>query len=251
MKQEKSMILFSDFDQTLFFRNDPKKTNDNFEAIVNWRTAGNQFCITTGRSYSSILLQFPQIEKVSNYYIVDSGSIILSHSGDLLKAFYFKPKIVSDIINFSKNLPEALIPFYYTPTSENGIHKINEITKLRLWSDDVSILPKIAQQINKLFPVFALVNQNVISKHKELVGQKGFIEIIPINYGKGHAIQFLQQNSNISANNIITIGDGLNDYEMIKLFNGFSTENSVLSKTYPELNTAQSISSLINQLLRQ
>ena len=119
------MILFSDFDGTLYFKKDIEKTCTNFDAIQKWRA---KFCITTGRSYKSVSNEFPRIREICDYYIVDSGSIILSKSGDILKAFYFEPKVVSEIIGFSRSLPVRAIPFYYTPDSENTKHKVKNIT---------------------------------------------------------------------------------------------------------------------------
>ena len=80
------MILFSDFDNTLFFRDDEQKTQKNIKSIKEWRSADNQFCITTGRSYRSITEHFPEIAEICDYYIVDSGSIILSKTGALIKS---------------------------------------------------------------------------------------------------------------------------------------------------------------------
>ena len=60
------MILFSDFDNTLFFGNDDRRTGDNVNAIKKWRSTNNQFCITTGCSYKSIIEQFPEILAYAN-----------------------------------------------------------------------------------------------------------------------------------------------------------------------------------------
>ena len=242
-----TMILFSDFDGTLYFKKDIEKTCTNFDAIQKWRANGHQFCITTGRSYKSVSNEFPRIREICDYYIVDSGSIILSKSGDILKAFYFEPKVVSEIIGFSRSLPVRAIPFYYTPDSENTKHKVKNITKLRLWFEDLSSVSGIKEQLTKRFPVFAF-EQDAVSRYKELNGQKGFIEIIPIECGKSHAIKALLKDNIISNENIITIGDGLNDYDMVKDFNGFAIKDSILS-SIKRMDTIASVSSLINKLL--
>ena len=96
------MILFSDFDKTLYFRDSDEKTMANIKAIEKWREAGNLFCITTGRSYRSVTEQMPEMKNLCDYYIVDSGSIVLSKDGEMLNAFYFKPKTIEEIVNLSK-----------------------------------------------------------------------------------------------------------------------------------------------------
>lgn len=68
------MILFSDFDRTLYFRDSDDSTMRNLRAVEEWRSAGNLFCVTTGRSYKSVTTQMPQIKKLCDYFIVDGGS---------------------------------------------------------------------------------------------------------------------------------------------------------------------------------
>ena len=239
------MILFSDFDNTLFFRNEEQKTRKNIESIKKWRSANNQFCIATGRSYKSITEQFPEIVGISDYYIVDSGSIILYKNGDLLKAFYFDPIVVAGIVDLSKKFPEVPVAYYYTPDLENADYKTENVTKLRLWFKDTNLLASVAEQIEKLFPVFAFRLDVGMPRCKVLAGRKGFVEVIPIGFGKSNAIKFLQRERRIPAEDIVAVGDGFNDYEMVRDFNGFAIENSELANAYEGLKTISSISSLV------
>ncbi|MBR5647647.1 HAD-IIB family hydrolase [Candidatus Saccharibacteria bacterium] len=243
------MILFSDFDRTLFFRDDGAKTEENIEATKKWRDEGNQFCIVTGRSYKSITEHFPIIKEICDYYIVDGGSIIINKNGELIKAFYFDPAVVAGVVEFSKSFPEVPAAYYYTPNSEDADYKTENLTKLRLWFADVSLLNDMAAKIRESFPVFAFILAAGEPTHKALEGRKGFIEIVPNHLGKSYAIRFLQQEANIPADSIVTIGDGLNDYEMVRDFNGFAISGSELSDAFHELKTADSISSLIRSKL--
>ena len=239
------MILFADFDRTLFFRDDEQKTRANLEAIKKWRSAGNKFCITTGRSYRSATEQMPEMKELCDYYIVDSGSILLSKTGELIKAFYFEPSIVADIVELSKNLSEVPAAYYYTPSSEDVDYKTENITKLRLWFKDTSLLDSVAEQIRKTFPVFAFKLDVGMPSHKALVGRKGFVEIIPIGLGKSNAIKFLQREENMPSEDIVVVGDSFNDYEMVRDFSGFAIEGSKLVNAYKGLKTTSSVSSLI------
>ena len=243
------MILFADFDGTLYFRDNQEKTDANLNAIKNWRASGHQFCITTGRSYRSVTKELPQIKELSDYYIVDSGSIILSQTGAILETFYFDPKLIPGITEFFKNLPEKSIPLYYTPNSENTIYETKHITKLRFWFKNLDQFPEIIKQLEKSFPVLAF-KQKAFSEKKELLGQIGFIEIIPIEYGKSHAIKVLAKKANILDKDIIAVGDGSNDYRMVRDFHGFAIKNSNLSKIHQDLSTTVSVSWLIQQLLQ-
>lgn len=245
------MILFSDFDGTLFFRDNPKQVADNLDAIKAWRASGNQFCITTGRSYRSVSEQISEIAKLCDYYIVDSGSIILSSDAKLIEAFYFEPTVVEQIVEFSKHLPEIPVVYYYIPFAEDENHKTEHVTKLRLWFEDVSMLSTVKEQIKAQFPVYAFdlaLPDNGLPTVPALAGRHGFIEIIPVGFGKSNAIQALGREKNIPSSEIITIGDGLNDYEMIRDFNGYAIEGSMLASSFPEMKVTKSIASLINNL---
>lgn len=242
------MILFSDFDNTFFFRDDEEKTRRNIEAVKAWRADGNQFCITTGRSYRSVVEQLPEITSLSDYFIVDSGSIILASGAELIEAFYFEPSVVERIINFSKQLPEAPVAYYYVPFSEDENYKTERVTKLRLWFKDVSLLESVKTQIQSNFPVCAFdlaFPANITPPQPALAGTHGFIEIIPAGFGKSHAIKVLQSAENLQSSDIITVGDGFNDYEMIRDFNGYAIEGSVLAGSFPELKTAESVWALL------
>ena len=47
-------ILASDFDNTVFFSDDQQKTQKNVNAIRDFITQGNIFCLITGRTYMEI-----------------------------------------------------------------------------------------------------------------------------------------------------------------------------------------------------
>ncbi len=242
------MILFSDFDWTLSFPEDEAKTQANLDAIKEWRERGHQFCITTGRSYASVTRKNPQIVGLCDYYIVDGGSILLSGSGDIIEVFHFKPKIVLEITEFSKNLPEVPIPFYYTPDSEGIPLKTENVTKLRLFFKNVELLDGVAELLEENYPVSAFTCE-ATSSHKELAGQNGFVEIIPREFGKSHAIDVLRRRGNIPLEDIVTVGDGVNDYEMVRDYNGYAIKGSKLNSLHRQLKTTDSVKSLVEQLL--
>ena len=245
------MILFSDFDKTLYFRDDDGRTIANIQAIEKWRATGNLFCITTGRSYESVTKQMPEIKDLCDCYIVDSGSIVLSKDGEVLNTFYFKPETIEGIANLSKTFSEVPALFYYTPNSEGLEYKTNGVTKLRLWFKNTSLLHDINEEMIKQFPVFAVYNSDygVRPSISGLEDYRGFIEVIPLESGKSNAIKFLAQSKGFSLQEIVTIGDGLNDLEMVRDFDGFAIEGSKLSsiirsKTTPSL--AELVESKLN-----
>ena len=243
------MIIFADFDGTVYPHDNGLAVQVNLDAIRSWREAGNQFCITTGRSIRSLMRQLPEIQELCDYFIMDSGSIILDHAGNTLKVFSFDPEIVTTITDFSKNLPELPAVVYYTDTSEGVEMKVDGVTKLRYWFKDTSLLEPIATELKNRFPVLAF-EMIAPAPAGEWEGRNGFIEIIPRGLGKSNAIKYLKQLINIPTQDIVTVGDGLNDYDMIRDFDGYAMEGSALSQYDQTIKTTPSVAEMIATIKR-
>ena len=239
------MILFSDFDNTIFFRDEPEKTENNLAAIKRWRAAGHQFCIITGRSYRSVTTDAPAIKNFSDFYVLDHGSIILNQDGILVHTNCFSPQSVTEIVNFSKALKENPIVYYYAANSEGFTHQTDNVTKLRIWFKDQSVLDSVAEKMS-IFPNSVYKWFNAVSRHKELDGYKGFLDIMPVNSGKAQAIRFIAQTEGVRPEDIITVGDDTNDYEMLEAFNGYMIDGSNLSKQHAPFKSTESLATLID-----
>lgn len=243
------MIIFADFDGTTYPHDNDLAVKENLAAIKSWRDAGNQFCITTGRSIRSLMRQLPEIQELCDYYIMDSGSIILDHAGKTLKVFSFTPEVVNSITEFAKTLPEQPAVVYYTDSSEGVEIKTSGVTKLRYWFKDTGLLLPIASDLKNKFPVQAF-DLIAPAPAGDWEGHNGFIEIIPRELGKSNAIKSLQQIANISSQDIITVGDGLNDYDMVRDFGGYAIAGSSLAQYDQTMKTAFSVADMISQLKR-
>ena len=147
---------------------------------------------------------------------------------------------------------EVPIPVYYTPDSEDCNYKTNNITKLRLWFNDVSMLHDINEHLMEKFPVFAVFNSDygTVPSRAELKDCHGFIEVIPLESGKSSAIKFLAQEEGLSPQEIVTIGDGLNDLGMVRDFDGYAIENSGLSIFNTKLKTTPSLAKLVEEEIK-
>ena len=169
----------------------------------------------------------------------------------MMNAFYFDPKIVEKIVELSKNFLEVPILVYYTPNSEDLEYEIDNVTKLRLWFKDASLLHDVNEELMEKFPVFAVYNPDVKikSSRSELKGYPGFVEVIPAESGKSSAIKALAQKEGIMSQEIVTIGDGLNDFGMVKDFNGFAIEESELSNVGKGIKTIPSLAVLVEGIL--
>ncbi|MBR3230870.1 HAD-IIB family hydrolase [Candidatus Saccharibacteria bacterium] len=244
------MFLFSDFDNTIFFQGEFEKTDKNLAAIKKWKAAGHRFCVITGRSYRSVTSDMPEIKTLSDFYILDHGSIILNQDGALVHSSCFSPQSVTKIVNFSKTLKENPIVYYYATDFEGFTHQTDNITKLRIWVKDQSALDSVAEKMS-IFPNSIYKWFNAVSRHKELNGYEGLLDIMPVSSGKAQAINFLTQTEGVRPEDVITVGDDTNDYEMLEAFDGYMVDGSNLSKHHAPFKSVASLATLVDIYLKK
>jgi len=187
-------ILVSDFDLTLFDNN----YDENIEIINSLTENDNIFVIATGRS---IELLKKDLKKINfKYLICSDGSVILDDKFNILKSIVFDKKIITEIITLLKN-------------------------------DSNLINLKIDENINGISGVYAVFNDlgyareklNYIISHYDVNGYVSTHGINIINKGvsKVTGIEYIKKLINVEDNDIYTIGDNVNDLEMISKYNGY------------------------------
>ena len=78
-------ILCSDFDNTLYFKDDIIKTAKNIESARNFIAQGNIFCIITGRTYMEIKPDLTRLNVPYTYLVCADGAMILDSTDYCLK----------------------------------------------------------------------------------------------------------------------------------------------------------------------
>ena len=103
-------VLASDFDGTLFFKDEtPTIREKDIEAIKKFQAAGNKFGICTGRHLRGIL-DVTKNKIDFDFYILNSGCIILDHD---CNPIYERWIDYSDAIQVFEKYPEESIPLFY------------------------------------------------------------------------------------------------------------------------------------------
>ena len=72
-------VLFSDFDNTIFFLNDENTTKKNVESIKDFINQGNMFCLITGRTYTDIKNELIKLDLPYTYLICGDGALIFDN----------------------------------------------------------------------------------------------------------------------------------------------------------------------------
>lgn len=207
-------ILFSDYDGTL-------DTTDsdiykNIEYINKFRANGNLFVITTGRSWEDLNHKLQVYPFTYDYLILNHGTIILD-----------KDNLVIDYKCLPINTSKEIITYI---TSLEGIERIilydvynkdvvlnKYLTKILIKMEDTSKSVNLAKKINSLWPG---VTSYVTEKNR-------LIEIIPKSANKCRAVDIVVDKEGINKENIIVVGDGETDVEMIKKYNGYGIKGTL------------------------
>jgi len=223
-------ILVSDFDSTLY--TDLENMKINVLKIKEFRKRKNLFVIATGRFFSSLIKKIDEFGIETDYLILNNGSVILDKDYNLIKYYEIKKKdalnLLNDLKDF-KTINETIIFDIFSTVSK--IDETNEITKISLILNSLLEVSKITEIINKKYKDLKcyLIIHNFIN-----------LEIINKTTDKSIAVTDILQIEKES--NVFVIGDGNNDVEMIKKFNGFAIENSkeeisnLAKKIYPNVH---------------
>lgn len=245
-------IIASDYDGTLSYGGiDDKKR----EAIRKWRDAGNIFAIVSGRGPADAL-RIQEKDKLDiDYFVATNGSTILNSKG----------KRVSDIrcsgdtaLPLIRTLFECGCPWGYVQTDfpcriyadKSNCTEIGEYT-----IEDVPSIPYFNQISTELpdYETAEKVTSVVREKFGDLLNpmQNGVcIDIVRADMDKAKGIYLLLDILGADREDVISIGDNINDRAMITEFRSYAMDNGVeLIKELAD-ETVSSVTELIEKELK-
>ena len=207
-------ILASDFDETIYYLDDPVKTDDNVEAIKRFVSAGNIFCIITGRNYTSLKKILIEKNIPYSYLICEDGAKIFNNMDYCL-----------DTVLLDEDDIKQLIPVieenkwdYYLDDGYNHTE---------YYKDCVKIVINCVDEEEKKRIIEILKNK----VHIHIYASRFHINIIHRSVNKENALKKLINMEKLNYNILHVIGDNDNDYEMLKTFEG-----AVIKKHHPILD---------------
>jgi len=198
-------IIVSDFDGTLF----DEEFEANISAIKRFTDAGNVFIIATGRAMNSLAEDISMTDIDCEYYICNDGAVIFDKYFNVIFRKDLNPDVVRPIFNMlqdDENILETFIDTSHGYVSDSSANA-NGI---------------IARPYDKTKATITL--GTIVRRFPEVHGyiSTNWINIIDHSLNKSKAIQFLIDSYRYNKSDIITVGDGLNDYDMIKDYNGYT-----------------------------
>lgn len=188
-------LLVTDFDGTFYDENYEK----NIELIKNIKNI--DFVIATGRNYPSLK---KDLKINCKYYICNDGGYILDENNNLLYRNYIDNKTVKII--YDRIIKLGYTDYFFDNINEFSYEIINDINKISVKIKDDKVKDDIKYILKDLNDVYAYISTN-------------WINILSIDSKKGNAIDFI---TNLKRyDNIYVIGNDINDYDMLKKYNGY------------------------------
>lgn len=222
-------IIASDYDGTLNHGGiDDKKR----AAIDKWRDAGNIFAIVSGRGPEDALKIQEKDKLKIDYFVAANGAIILNSVGERVSDIRCDGSIAVPVLEL---LFECGCPWGHVITDFSC--RVYADKNGCIDSDDYTLnnLPSIPcfNQISTALPDYETA-EKVTAVVKEKFGafvnpmQNGTcIDIVRADMDKAKGIYLLLDILNAEYDDVIALGDNINDMAMIKEFRSYAMENGV------------------------
>lgn len=223
-------IIASDYDGTL---NHGGIDDVKRETIKRWRRAGNLFGLVSGRGAESLL----EIRRKNNFefdfLIASNGAVIMDGDGQILAESRCDGSLAKPLIEFIMS-----IGCYWADVHTDFKCTVDERDDERL-DDEFTLetLPEIAffNQISTILPdetEAARVTDEIRKRFGEYLNplQNGrCIDIVSADMNKAQGLYKLLEIVGAEYDDMITVGDNINDTHMIAEFRSYAMENAVQS----------------------
>jgi len=244
-------IIASDYDGTL--NNNGGVTDEKRAAINKWREAGNLFGLVSGRG----LRELPKILNENpfeyDFFVGYNGGIITDAEGNVLFEKKADGKLIRPILKtfFEMGAHKAFVH------SEESYFVVPEKSEEYPDACLLEELPELKDfyQLTSIYPVIEKTRAGV-KKLRELFGEyinplqnSRLIDLPPAGVDKAQGVYKLMEIYNVGYDDVITIGNDINDYSMIAEFNSYAVENSAEEIMKTANHVTYDIVSLINILM--
>ena len=213
-----------DIDGTLYDTNNKVVHDSTIKIIKDLKTIGIKFAIATGRTHYAIEKSILDLNP--DYIVACNGHIVVNSNGEIISCVNLEKVDVDGIYNLSLKYKLPLILKY-----EDKCNMYQYATEF-IWYKRIEGYQELFRfeknnYIRHLseFPQNLIVKceNNIKKEIKKLYPNLEFIQAISDEYdvvlkgvNKSVGIEFILNELNINWDNVFTIGDNINDIEMIK-----------------------------------
>lgn len=219
-------LVVSDLDGTLLNAEHKisERTKQTVQALV---AQGIDFMIATGRHYQDVFRLAQQLE-VAVSLITSNGARVHNHLGELLYESHMQAAHVAEVLRLSapfavhRNLYQGDAWWVEKPHEE--LLAIHDASGFRYQLTDFTTLP--LEGVDKLY--FAADHETLLGLEAVLLDALAddlhitftspeYLEVMNKGVSKGNALSLLLQQKGIAAQEVMALGDGMNDKEMLTL----------------------------------
>lgn len=223
-------IIVSDFDFT-FYDND---FLNNINLINDWVKSGNKFIIATGRSIYQLRSVIDNYDIKVDYYICNDGGAIYDSNYNEIYRKDIEENISKELFDYlvdTKVFKKVLIDTSEAITEVNTARCNCLIGVVENRENAQSVLNNI---INRYSNVHGYISTNCLN-------------ITDISVNKANGVKFLINKNDWEKDDIYTIGDEVNDIEMLQQFNGFLIDKKTNNFNLNKVSSFKEMMELINE----
>ena len=229
-------ILISDYDGT-FYQNDID-IKKNIDKVNEFRTLDNLFVLATGRSYVDLKQKIDKYEIPYDYLILNHGALLLSKDLEIIKVFTLDKELVDSILEYANN--KDIYDVILISAFDKNVTDTSNIVKimLKLYNYDKAL--EVKNYIDKSYPNIG----SYLARDEEHY----LVEVVSCKASKSFMIEKILDKEKIVKKNVYTIGDGINDIDMIRDYNGYRVSNSCKELVSVTDRVIDNVSDLISRI---
>lgn len=246
-------IIGSDYDGTLNHGGIDEKKKD---AIKKWREKGNVFSVVSGRGAEALYEIYKDKDFECDFLVADNGAVIMKPDGEIVSQVKCDSSILTSLCDYlfevgcdwaDVHAEKVLLIIPDNKEKEIGkeIHlkdmpETEYFTQVSTMLETVEESEKITALVREKFGDFLNPLQN---------GR--CIDIVRQDMNKAKGMYNLASLFSLGHDDIITVGDNINDRDMIKEFRSYAMESGV--KEIKEIATfiTESVTDLIEKELQE
>ena len=221
-------LVAIDLDDTLL--NSKKQISQkNTMIIKNKAKKGTKFVIATGRPFVQNTIDFHK-----QLGLFNDNQLYIGYNGAAIYDVKLKKPIYTKALNNTEI--NEIEDFFKTIAKSRYIHldgaiccnMINDYSELERTFNSIDIIVgdltkydaaykyMVADEPKIIKEIFSKIPSELLEKYNIFISMPCFIEVIKKEINKYDAVKKVAEHLNINENEIMAIGDSMNDYEMIK-----------------------------------
>lgn len=263
MNTEKRLLI-SDMDHTLIAENGTV-SQENLETIARHVAGGGLFTVASGRGLTPIKNYAQVLSYVNAPIIASNGSLMVDvHTDEVL---YHQP-LPDDLPHLLEALLEtfpSLGMMMYTELDGACTIRNNQVIEHLFAVENRSTQQMTLDTAPRPWNKILMGESNAFLKEVEawlkpraegyvhvVFSDERFLEILPLGVSKGATMVHLMEHMNLTADQVVTMGDAMNDYEMVQRAGvGVAVGNAIPAlKEVADAVTSTNDESAVAQVLR-